>query len=392
MYEAIARNRFRSVVLVLLLGALLGVCLFGLAEAGEPGAGVLGLLAGFGLTGIGGAVTWLAGDRVLLWSARARRIAHADSPVLHNVVEEMAIAAGLPLPAIYLLDDPGPNAFATGRSPATASIAVTSGLLARLDREELQGVVAHEMGHIQNRDILFMTIAAVMVGAIDVLADLAARVARHSGRVRARGRRDGGAAVLLILVAAIVAFVAPLFARLLYLGASREREYLADATGAFLTRNPEGLARALERISAAPVQASVNAATAALCIVNPRQAIGPDNWLSTHPATERRVQILRRMAGVTYQAYEDAVRATTGRSVVPQGALGLAPSAAPAATPPRTTTGERAAAYHTARGGARRRAGYRIVRCRCETSIQVPADRTAGSLRCPRCAAVLTVA
>jgi len=389
MHEAIARNRFRSVVLVALLGGLLGMALFALAEAGEPGAGAVGLLAGFGITGIGGAVTWLAGDRALLWSVRARRIGHADAPVLHNVVEEMAIAAGLPLPAIYLLDDPGPNAFATGRSPATASIAVTSGLLACLDRDELQGVVAHEMGHIQNRDILFMTIASVMVGAIDVLADVAARVARHRGRVRARGR-DRGGAVVLIIVAAIVAFVAPLCARLLYLGASREREYLADATGAFLTRNPDGLANALERISAAPVHASVNSATAALCIVNPRQMTGSDSWLSTHPATERRVEILRRMAGATYQAYEDAVRAATGKSVVPRGALGLAPSPAPTATLARGATPERAAAYHAARDGTRRRAGYRTVRCRCDAQIQVPADRAAGSLRCPRCAVALS--
>ena len=222
-------------------------------------------------------VAWFQGDSIYLAMSGARKVTKDDLPVLYDVVEEMTIASGLPkVPDIYVIDDAAPNAFATGRKPETASVAVTSGLLKALNRDELQGVVAHELGHIRNRDILLMLFAGVMAGAIVMLAEVGLRGMWFSGGRRSRRSNDsgGGGAAIIMLVAVVLMILAPIIAQLIYFAISRKREYLADASAAAYTRYPEGLASALEKIAAAPAEQlrGANRANAPMYIVNPLQA------------------------------------------------------------------------------------------------------------------------
>jgi heat shock protein HtpX len=255
------------------------------------------------------------GDRSVLGSASAKPVetclAEAASEAdrlryrqYQNVVEEMAIAAGLPAPAAYVIPDDDPNAFATGRDPAHASIAVTEGLLKSLSREELQGVVAHEIGHVRNLDIRLMTVVAALVGAIVLLADWAARGMRFGGGGRSKKNGKGGGLAVVFLVLWVVAIIlAPFIGRLLALAVSRKREYLADATGAELTRQPLGLASALEKIELASAPTpSVKRGTAHLCIADPlgrrlddREGAWANLW-ATHPPMAKRIAALKAMA------------------------------------------------------------------------------------------------
>ncbi len=268
------------------------------------------------LTPIAGLVTWNAwrrGPKQLLSAAGAREITEPNTleeRLLVNVVEEMAIASGLPKPKVFLVDDPDPNAFATGHGPETASVAVTSGLLAKLNREELQAVVAHEMGHVRNLDVRLMTTIAALVGVVVLLSDLLGRFFRHGGaRVvggGSRGRRGGGGGglALVVLVLWIITLIlAPIILRIMALGVSRNREYLADATAAQLTRNPGALASALEKIEAsAEPTASIKRSAAHLCIADPlgRKANLREgklaDWFGTHPPMRLRLARLRGMA------------------------------------------------------------------------------------------------
>jgi heat shock protein HtpX len=273
---------------------------------------------------IGGGQAWWSlrfGDRAVLRSAAARRLDDllAESPSedvrlryvqVNNVVEEMAIAAGLPKPTVYVVPDPDPNAFATGPDAAHASIAVTEGLLKTLSRDELQGVIAHEMSHVRNLDIRLMTVVAALVGALALLADWAGRWMRFGGAPRRsdsgkRGKDSGGGAILLVfLVVWIVAVVlAPIVGQLLAMAVSRRREYLADASGAELTRNPLALAEALEKIEqAVEPTASIKRGTAHLCIADPLGRVvnrSTGEWASlwaTHPPMQARIAALKQMA------------------------------------------------------------------------------------------------
>jgi heat shock protein HtpX len=252
---------------------------------------------------------YLWGDRAVLNSLHASRLVAPDSPEereLDNIVTEMSIAAGVPKPAIYVVDDPAPNAFATGRDPEHASIGVTQGLLDLLDREETQGVVAHELSHIRNYDTRTMTLVAAMLGTLVLISDWSARALRSgaagSGRSTRGGKRGGGGG-LLAIVAIVFILLAPLLSRLLAMAVSRQREYLADASGVELTRNPVGLARALERIrqSTSPLKAATQG-TAHLFISSPLERRVDDSessladLFSTHPPLARRIERLRRMA------------------------------------------------------------------------------------------------
>lgn len=276
------------------------------------------------LTVSGGQAWWglRHGDRSVLASAGAApvadRIAQAETDAdrllfrqFQNIVEEVAIASGLPAPQAYVIPDPDPNAFATGRDPAHASIAATEGLLRALNREELQGVVAHEMAHIRNFDIRLMTVVAALVGAILLLADWSTRTMRFGGLRSSRGSREkgggGGAVVLIFMVVWLVAIIlAPIIGRLLGALVSRRREYLADATGAELTRNPLALASALEKIETAVAPTSaIKRGTAHLCIADPtggRLGLREESWANlwaTHPPMSKRIAALKTMA---YQA------------------------------------------------------------------------------------------
>jgi heat shock protein HtpX len=255
--------------------------------------------------------SWRFGARQVLWSTGAREVTEPTTPEerqLVNVVEEMAIASGLPTPKVYIIPDDDPNAFATGRDAATASIAVTQGLLRTLNRDELQGVVAHEMAHVQNLDVRLMTLLAGMVGAIALMSDGMGRMLRGSrgarlgGGGRDRGKGGNPLAIVLLVFWLLTLIVAPIVSRILAMAVSRKREYLADATGAQFTRNPVALASALEKLEAAtaPTQAITRGA-AHLCIVDPapgvlaaREGFFADT-LASHPPIRQRIARLQGM-------------------------------------------------------------------------------------------------
>ncbi len=318
LYEQQASNRRKTWLIMLAFVAFLfvlglGFDTFYLGTAG--GFVPVGSIVALGVGSASAAVSYFSGDRAVLLSTAARPVEELEATAgdadklklrqLQNVVDEMAIAAGLPRPRVWVVPDPDPNAFATGRGPEHASLAVTRGLLDTLDREELQGVVAHEMSHIRNLDVRVMTIVAALVGAVALLADWARRGMMWGGGSRRRGRDDrgGGAASVFFFVVWLVAIMlAPLLAQALAMLVSRRREYLADASGAELTRNPMGLARALEKIesAAAPTQA-INRGSAHLCIADPlgRAMNLKDgfwsNLFASHPPMSARIAALKAM-------------------------------------------------------------------------------------------------
>jgi len=252
-----------------------------------------------GLAGIG---TYFAGDSLVLSVSGAREVDEAVAPQLLNVVREMAIAANVPMPRVYLIEDTAPNAFATGRDPKHASVAVTTGLLEKLDREELQGVLAHELSHVRNLDIRFSLIVGVMVGAIAILADFFLRFTFWGG---GRGRdRDsgggGGAQAIIFIVAIALAILAPLISRFIQLAVNRQREYLADASAVELSRNPYGLERALAKISGdAEVLEVANRGTQHMYFTNPIKKFEErsSGLMSTHPPIIDRINRLRQLTG-----------------------------------------------------------------------------------------------
>lgn len=276
-----------------------------------------GTLTALGVGSVSTLASYYSGDRAVLLSTGAQPIDRVLSTApteedtlklrqLDNVVEEMSIAAGLPKPKVYVVPDPDPNAFATGRDPEHASIAVTRGLLDAVSRDELQGVVAHELSHVRNLDIRLMTVIAAMVGAIALLSDWTSRGLRHSssggGSRRGRGKDKGGGAIILLVIWIVAILLAPIIGQMLAMMVSRGREYLADASGAELTRNPLALARALEKIEHAHAPTtSVKRGTAHLCIADPlgrsvglRQGWVPD-LLASHPPMANRITALRQM-------------------------------------------------------------------------------------------------
>lgn len=234
-------------------------------------------------------------DKIVLKMSKAKKIEKQDNPELYRLVENLCITAGLPLPRIYIIDEAAPNAFATGRNPEHAVIAVTRGLLEKLDRLELEGVLSHELSHIGNRDILLQTVVVVLVGMVVLLSDWFVRWSVF-GRGKRDNRSGGQFAGIMILIGFALAILSPLIASLIQLSISRKREFLADASGALLTRYPEGLARALEKISTdqTPLKAA-NKATAHLYISNPFKGKKVSKLFSTHPPVEERIKNLRGM-------------------------------------------------------------------------------------------------
>ncbi len=391
MWEAIAANTRRSWVLISLMGALLVSVGFAVGLMIDPDAGVYGILFAFVLWLILWAVAASAGDSLLLMSAGARKIEREDAPQVWNVAEEMKIASGLPfMPEVYVVDDPAPNAFAVGRGKNKGAVAVTTGLLKRLNRDELQGVVGHEIGHITNRDTFFMTMAGVMLGAIVMISEVVLRLMGWGGRVR---RKGGGGNAIVLLIALLAVILAPLFARLLYLACSRRREYLADACGARFTRYPEGLASALEKISGSYGATLVedegaNKVLAPLYIVNPMQGFVAAALFSTHPPTEDRVRVLRGMAGAGYSAYEEAFRRMHGGRDHCIGARTLEvadPVSIRAASVEPESAQARAGRRHDIELLVSRLNDLLILTCACGVGIRVPADFRRPAISCPRC-------
>src|SRR3990167_2615886 len=242
-------------------------------------------------------------DKIVLAMHHARPVDLKTQPELYRILENLTIAAGLPMPKFYIIDDPAPNAFATGRNPAHAVVVVTTGLMQILERSELEGVLAHELSHIGNRDMLVSTVAVVLVGFISLMSDWFLRISFWGGGRRSERRENGGGQgqAILMIAGIILAILAPIIASLMRLAISRKREFLADASGALLTRYPEGLAAALEKISADPTPLTVaNNATAHLFIDDPLKKEGRTHWFAklfmTHPPVEERIKVLREMS------------------------------------------------------------------------------------------------
>lgn len=298
MYKQITSNKRKSflliavfVIFVIFLGWIFG-------QVTSDGYGAFAVAIMISLIMV--LVSFYSGDKVALWTAGAKGpIQKNDNPYVYRMVENLCITAGLPTPKIYLIPEPAPNAFATGRDPKHASIAITTGLIERLENEELEGVVAHELSHIKNYDIRLMMVVIVLVGVVALLSDWLLRFRFFGGR---RDDRDSGGqlGMILLLAGIVLAIISPLIGKLIQLAVSRKREFLADADGALLTRYPEGLARALEKISTyKEPMARANDATAHLYISNPFGAKTGKFFhklFSTHPPAEERIKSLRSMA------------------------------------------------------------------------------------------------
>lgn len=299
MYDQIASNKFKSVALVIMFVVLVLAVGWAFGQVTEWGTG--GLVLAVAFASVATFSSYWYSDRIVLAISRARPVDKATDPYLVNVLEGLAIAAGLPVPAAYVIDDPAPNAFATGRDPKHATIAVTTGLVEKLDRLELEGVVAHEMSHIKNYDTLVQTLAAVMAGTVILLSEWVLRAWFWGGGSRRRSDGDSGPlGLVLVAIALALLVLSPLFAALIQMAISRKREFLADANGALLTRYPDGLAGALRKIAADTNQLKVaNKATESLYIYNPlkdiRDGKGLNALFNTHPPIEERISRLEAM-------------------------------------------------------------------------------------------------
>jgi heat shock protein HtpX len=374
--------------LLILIGYFLGLHFFDNAIAGL----VIAILVWAVLSLIG----YFQGDSILLGMSRAKKIKRDDHPRLYNVVEEMKIASGLEkIPDIYIIDDPALNAFATGRDPNRASVAITSGLLQKLNRDELQGVIAHEISHIKNRDVLLMAMCSIMLGTIVILAWYGSRImifGSMTGSRRSSSSGGGGGGQLIILVVALVFMIlAPIMAQLIYFAISRKREYLADASAALYTRYPEGLASALEKLGASTGQLkSANQATAPMYIINPfrKKGMRASDLTSTHPPISERIRILRTMAGASFTNYDQAYRQVHrgGKGVIP--AAGLTAETVPIATVKLEGEAGELNEIQRARETSNvmwRLSDYKTIECDCGAKLRVPPNFKEPKIRCPHC-------
>ena len=404
MWELIRANKRNSLILMSLMAAVLLGLGFVIGQAFfGPKAGFFGLVIATAIWLILTMISFVGGDQILLMASKAKLVKHDDHPQLFNVVEEMAIASGLPMPKVYIIADPAPNAFATGRNPKTASVAITAGLLGRLNRDELQGVIAHEMSHILHRDILFVTMAGIMLGSIVLLSQVFLRgmfyssLAGGSRRRYSSGGKGGGQAQLIMMIVAIVcAILAPIMAYLLYFALSRSREYLADAGAARLTRYPEGLACALEKISndKSPQIATANKVTAPMYIVNPfkkKKGMKLSDLSSTHPPISERVKILRGMThGASMQDYSRSFSDITHKkTVLPAAALSeesveLRQAEAEAAKEKRAEK-----QIHQIGDIMRMVNGFIFLTCVCGLKLKVPPNYKGNKVKCPKCKKIL---
>ena len=406
MWELIRVNKRNSILLLLamavcllLLGFIIGMAFFGIE------GGFFGLIIATVIWLILTAVSFSSGDQIFLAASKAKPVTHEVHPQLFNVVEEMKIAAALPaMPKIYIINDPAPNAFATGRSPETASVAVTAGLLARLNRDELQGVIAHEVSHILHRDILFITLAGIMLGSIVLLSQVFLRgmfyssMGGRSRRCSSGGKGGGQAQLVMLVIAIIVAILAPMMAYLLYFAISQKREYLADAGAARLTRYPEGLASALEKIAndKSPQLASVNKVTAPMYIANPfkkKKQRKLSDLTSTHPPISERIRILRNMThGASFKDYSDSFSAVTKtKTVVPPTALTKEDIALREASA-ETRKKERRESQMRQVGDIMRKVNqFVFLTCLCGLKLKIPPNYKPDKVNCPRCKRTLDI-
>ena len=392
MWEQIRSNQIRSAFLVGILGALLLLVGYFLGQAFAQN-GIAGLLIAAAVWGIMLLIAFFQGDSILLSVSGARKITAEDNPRLYNIVEEMKIASGLEkMPDIYIVDDPAMNAFATGRSKDRTAVTVTSGLLQNLNRDELEGVVGHEISHIKNRDVLVMSLAGVLLGTIVILAWYGTRVMFFGGMGNRRSSKSSGQGQAIILVVALVLMIlAPIAAQLLYFAVSRKREYLADASSALYTRYPEGLASALEKLAASTKQLkNVNNATAPMYTINPFRKEGREatDLTSTHPPISERIRILRAMAGASPADYERAYEQIKHQKIIPGSAMAMTDSVSLRAPSPEATgiEADRIARTRETSDMLLRMNNYNIVTCpACGTKYKIPPDYPEPGIICSRC-------
>lgn len=402
MWQAIQSNKRKSVLLIVFLAltlAALGGAIGFYLQPRYPEDGIFyGVLAAMIVWIVMLLISTAGGERILLATAGAHEVKYDDAPQLFNTVEEMKIASGLPvMPRVFVIDNHVPNAFAVGLKPERAAVAVTTGLMSKLNRDELQGVIAHEIGHIVNRDTLFMTMAGVTVGAVIIIADLFLRGLWYSSLTGGRRRsssRDGGQAQIIILVVSIVlAILAPLLAQILYFATSRKREYLADASAAQFTRYPEGLASALEKISAGQSKNFSKSRTLApMYIVNPMAASGRAAGLfSTHPPTEDRIRVLRGMSkGSSLAEYERAFRNLHENAGV-IGSNNLKGSVEKGIRQSLGETHNHKKSLRDVKDILHKSAGYGLLTCVCGVKMKIPPNFEHKKVRCPRCKRVYDV-
>ena len=405
MWEAISANKRKSVFIIILMGILL------VALGGSIGGAIIGVddprgvVFGIFLAGIIWFILTLValfqGRNILLAVSGAREVKHDDAPQLYNIVEEMRIAASLPaMPKVFIMEERAPNAFAVG-TPDDAAVAITTGLLSILSRDELQGVVAHEIGHIKNEDSRFMTIAGVMMGSIVILADMFVRFVFY-GALFGGGRRrsssndngGGGAQAIMMVIAIVLAIIAPILANLLYLACSRSREYLADASAAVFTRFPDGLASALEKISKPRIPLpSANRVTAPMFIIKPIMKAKEDGsagsdgaWFSTHPPTKERVEILRSMGGgAGLENYNKAYQSIKGSEVIGARSLRSAEELKLRGVAPTDNSVDVKQQTRSATDILHKLNDFMFVTCSCGVKLKLPPNFKKESFACPRC-------
>ncbi|HOS96332.1 MAG TPA: M48 family metallopeptidase [Deltaproteobacteria bacterium] len=403
-WQVIAANKRNTVILVVTMGVVLalvgyfagtlvGVWLGMTAYGPEPASG--GTNAGW--VGMGVALlVWfvlllaalLGSDELFLGLAGAKEVSHDTYPQLFNVVEEMKIASSLPaMPRVFIMDDPAPNAFALGKSPKNCAVCVTAGLLAMCDRDELQGVIAHEIGHIVNRDALYLGVAATMLGAVTIISDTLLRSLRYApvARYRSSGTKGGRGLVNVwfILVAFVFIIISPILSRILYFSISRRREYLADATSARLTRYPPGLASALEKIMLSPsILTTAPRVIAPFYTVNPYKQDLEGGLFATHPPLPQRIRILKAMA--TGAAFRDYVKAYwdvthTRKQLIPVADMQLGEAVGIRAPSPKAPEQGRAGDIIRAMND------FVFIPCSCGMTMKIPPEFARGVVQCPRC-------
>jgi heat shock protein HtpX len=413
MWEQIRYNQTRSAMLIacigaiwLLLGFILGIIASYITHIDRFESGVYGIISTSIVWVCITLVAYFYGDRIILALSKARKITTGDLHRLLNIVEEMKIASGLEImPAIYIIDDQALNAFAIGRNPSQAAVIVTSGLLTKLNRDELQGVIGHELAHMKNRDVLLMCLCTTLLGTINILTwiftpkrlflFIAGLLIISPGLLLiSLGTAFAIWGITILFAILVFMLLTPFMAKVIYFAISRRREYLADASSALYTRYPEGLASALEKIAASTDQLlSASPATAPLYIAYPfgGNSMTTNKLTSTHPAIFERIRILRAMAYASYAEYDRAYREVRGtdKGVLPTYAVALAGATAiREAIPDDLDHIQRARETSNVLWTIN---NYKTVNCACGTKMRLPPGFKLSEFRCPHCGAVIAV-
>ena len=396
MWELIQANKRKSIALIILMGVTLILLGFIFGSVYNPkSGGMVGIFIAVTLWTVLFLITYSSGSKILLAVSGAKEVTKDVHPQLYNVVEEMKIASGHPfMPKVYIIDSPAPNAFATGLKPNNTAVAVTAGLLTKLNRDELQGVIAHEMSHIVNRDVLFMTVSGIMLGVIVLLSQVFVRSMFYGGigGRHSKSRDSGQAQIIFLAIAILFAILAPIAAQLLYFAISRKREYLADASAVRFTRYPEGLASALYKISQSTEELkSANKVTAPMYIANPLKKKGRklSDLTSTHPPISERIRILRSIGqSADFNAYQNAFNQISGKKtkIIPQAELKESKPIGIRGSSGLPFIGQTQKQVERNVGDLVMQLNdYSFINCPCGVKLKIPPEYKNKKVKCPRC-------